>query len=164
MLTSDNPTFFTSECYFYSYMTNWAENYLYRENYRITEMVLPILKSDFLNFYGLTLQTCVKNNWLMLRAKLYNEEQNNICLFQIWESKKCYESFLKKIEAIKFEKAIKSTGLWFEKNITESVSLSFLHEQIEQMKFKKVIWQFVNTEFEKPWMTVGDPIRNKGLK
>ena len=161
MLSPDNQTFFVSESYFRSNIRDWAENYLFKREYRITEMTQPILKSDFLDFYGLTLQTFVKNNQLFLRAKIYNEFQNNICLFQIWKTQECYKGFLKKADSIKFEKAIKLTGLRFEKKMTESVSQNFLHGQIEQMKSKKVIWQFVNAIFKKPWMSIGDPIRSK---
>ena len=164
MPSFNRQNFFVSECHFKSNGRDWAKNYLHKKDYRITEMVLPILKFDFLNAYGLTLQAFVKNNQLILRAKLYDEKQNSICLFQIWKTRKCYKRFLKEVKATKFEKAIRSTGLRFEKKITEKVSSSFLHEQIEQMKFKRAIWQFVNPIFKKDWMVIGDPIRDPGLK
>lgn len=164
MLNPDNQTFFVSECHFKSNVKDWAKNYLHVRDYRITEMVLPVLKSDFLNAYELALQVVVKNNQLNLRAKIYDEKRNSICLFQIWKTEKCYKKFLKEIKETKFEKAIKSTGLRFEKKMTERVPSNFLQDQVEGMRFKKVIWQFVNPIFKKDWMVIGDPIRDKSLK
>ena len=159
----DNQIFFVSECYFKSNIQDWAEKYFHTRDYRITEMVLPLLKFDFLNTYGLSLQTVFKNKQLLLRAKIYDEKLNGIYLLQVWKTEKCYNKFLKEVGSKKFEKAIKSTKIRFKKH-TKRVHKAFLHDQIEQMKFKKAIWQFVDPIFKKEWMVIGDPIRDSGLK
>lgn len=161
MLYSNNKVFFVSEYFFRSNKTDWAKNYLFNKNYRITEMLQPILKSDFLRLYSTTIKNCFSTEMLLLRAKVYNQSQDDICLFQVWSNYECYNRFLIKVGSQKLEKAIKLMHLQCRKKLTDSVPINSLHKQIEKMKSKKIIWQFVNTMFQKDWMIIGDPIREK---
>lgn len=158
-MTNSDDHFFSVECFFYSENKDWAKNYLYNKNYRITEMVHSVLNDEYLNSYGFALRNYFEKELLILRAKIYNQNENAICLFQIWKNHISYDSFLKEIEGKKFETAIRSTGIRFDKKITKSVSQDLLHKKVEQIRSKEVLWQFVNNLFKKEWMIIGDPIR-----
>ena len=152
--------FFVSTSCFYSNHKDWAKNYLYNRNYRITEMVQSVLSAEVLAFYGCTLKKYFSTNRLILRAKIYNQKQNNICLFQVWKNQECHTAFLDAIQKGLFEKAVKSIGLRVETK-TQLISIQRLDKRIERMKKEKIIWQFVSGELTKKWMSLGDPIRSR---
>ena len=154
-------SFFISTNHFFSSRKDWAKNYLYNKEYRITEMIQSALSAEVLAFYGRTLKKYFSTNRLILRAKIYNQKQNNICLFQVWKNQQCRTAFLNAIQKELFEKAVKSTGLRVETE-TQLVSMKRLDERIERMKEKQVVWQFVNRELTKKWMSLGDPVRSGG--
>lgn len=150
-----DKSFFAHYVYFFSKNTDWAKNYLKNRNYRITDMLSPSM-DDFFKNYGQELVNCFEKKQLLLRAKIYNKHQNNICLFQIWRNRVCQQSFQNKFD-IQFKKAIKN--LLVLKKFSRSASKRELNQEIEALRLKPVIWQFVGTEFKKFWMTIGDPLK-----
>jgi len=155
-----NDCFFVSEIFLSHFKVDkWAKNYLYKKDYRITQMVSDVLDMEFLNFFGKTITECFENKELFLRSKIYNPEQNNICLLQVWKNAKCRKIFLKKVQGAKFKKAIQTKEIKIQEQIKEQVSEKLIQKKIEKLKSKEVIWQFVASRFQKDWMSLGDPLK-----
>lgn len=159
---------FLYEVYFQSENKDWAKNYLYRRDYRITDIIHSIPQSNkLMKYYGSHVKGCFKGNSLLLRAKVYNQDQDNICLFQIWKDRDSYENFYKEVrlDNQKMSELLKSVGIQFKRIMKESISVSFLSDNIEKMRNREVIWQYVNDLYRKEWMILGDPIKeNRGQK
>ena len=155
-----NNYFFVSEIFLSYFKTNdWAKKYLYKKDYRITEMIVDILGLEFFDCFGKTMKECFRNKELLLRSKIYNPKQNNICLFQVWKNASCRNLFLEKVQESKFKKAIYRKDIQFKELIREKASEEFIQKKIEEIKPKEVIWQFVDGKFQKNWMILGDPLK-----
>ena len=159
---------FLCEVYFQSKNKDWAKNYLYRKDYRITDIIHSIPQSNkLMRHYGSHVKDCFKGSSLLLRAKIYNQDQDNICLFQVWKDRDSYENFYREVrlDDQKMGELLKSAGIQFKKIMKESVPVSFLSGKIEEMRNRKVIWQYVNDLYRKEWMVLGDPVKeNRGQK
>jgi len=89
--------------------SDWAANYLTKEEYRIQNMLEPVLYEDSKNLYNLAYRKY--KDRLMFRSKTVIVADNKLELINIWDSAETHDAFVAEVKRDDYLAAFESVGL-----------------------------------------------------
>lgn len=142
-------------------ITDWAEKYLEKPEYRFQNMLEPVLYADSRNLYNLAYRKYKEH--LLFRSKSTYPADNTLVLINIWDSVESHDAFTSEVNRQAYLDAFQAVGV--------DASYEFLEPTLEEatalikviVAEPNCIIQELHPIFGVTGVAIGDPLKVRTL-